>query len=252
MISRALAISFLLSAAWAFPQSRFDVASIKPSKLSGEGRNRENVTANPGTLTMHNVSLKSALQWAYRMKEYQVSGPAWIGDERFDISAKAAGAAGEQQLRRMLQNLLADRFKITLHHEKKDLPFYALLVAKNGPKLTAGKADGKSVLQPKGMGLAAQDTSLGEVADLLTQIASRMNLPPVVDMTGLKGRFNFTVDGTDLLQSIGGGNAAPDPSALMVGVLEILQEQLGLRAELRKAPTDVLIVDRAEKLPTEN
>jgi len=252
MISRALAISFLLSAAWAFPQSRFDVASIKPSKLSGEGRNRENVTANPGTLTMHNVSLKSALQWAYRMKEYQVSGPAWIGDERFDISAKAAGAAGEQQLRRMLQNLLADRFKITLHHEKKDLPFYALLVAKNGPKLTAGKADGKSVLQPKGMGLAAQDTSLGEVADLLTQIASRMNLPPVVDMTGLKGRFNFTVDGTDLLQSIGAGNAAPDPSALMVGVLEILQEQLGLRAELRKAPTDVLIVDRAEKLPTEN
>jgi len=252
MISRALAISFLLSAACAFPQARFDVASIKPSRLSGEGRNRENVTANPGALTMHNVSLRSALQWAYRMKEFQVSGPAWIGDERFDISAKAAGPAGEQQLRGMLQSLLTDRFKITLHHEKKDLPFYALLVAKNGPKLTAGKADGKSVLQPKGMGLAAQDTSLGDVADLLTQIASRMNLPPVVDMTGLKGRFNFTVDGTDLLQSIGAGNAAPDPSALMVGVLEILQEQLGLRAELRKAPTDVLIVDRAEKLPTEN
>ena len=85
-----------------------------------------------------------------------------------------------------------------------------------------------------------------------SQIAARLNLPPVVDMTGLKGRFNFAVDGTDLLQSVGTGNATPDPAAIMVGVTEILQEQLGLRAELRKAPTDVLIVDRAEKLPTEN
>ena len=252
MVARAAAASFFLSAVCAFPQARFDVASVKPSRLTGEGRNRESVVANPGTLTMHNVSLRSALQWAYRMKEYQVSGPAWIGDERYDISAKAADPVEEQQLRGMLQNLLADRFKITLHHESRVLPFYALLVGKSGPKLTAGKADGKSVLEPKGMGLAARDTSLSEVADLLTQIATRLNLPPVVDMTGLKGRFNFTVDGTDLLQSIGAGNAAPDPAAIMVGVSEILQEQLGLKAELRKAPTDVLIVDRAEKLPTEN
>lgn len=134
MISRAVAISFLLSAVCAFPQARFDVASIKPSRLSGEGRNRENVVANPGSLTMHNVSLRSALQWAYNMKEYQVFGPAWIGDERYDISAKAADPVGEQQLCGMLQNLLANRLKITLHHESRVLPFYALLVAKNGPK----------------------------------------------------------------------------------------------------------------------
>lgn len=89
MISRAVAISFFLSAACAFPQARFDVASIKPSRLSGEGRYRENTVANPGTLTMHNISLRSALQWAYRMKEYQLSGPSWIGDERYDIAAKA-------------------------------------------------------------------------------------------------------------------------------------------------------------------
>jgi uncharacterized protein (TIGR03435 family) len=152
----------------------------------------------------------------------------------------------------MLQTLLADRFKIALHHEKKDLPFYALLVAKNGPRLAAGKADGKSNIEPKGMGLAAHDTSLSEVADLLTMIGTRLNLPPVVDMTGLKGRFDFTVDATDFLQSLGAGNAAPDPSAIMVGVSEILREQLGLRAELRKTLTDVLIVDRAEKLPTDN
>ena len=130
--------------------------------------------------------------------------------------------------------------------------FYALLVAKNGPKLAAGKTDGKSAIEPKGMGLAAQDTSLSEVADILTMIATRFNLPPVIDMTGLKGRFDFTVDATDLLQSLGAGNVAPDRSAIMVGVSEILQEQLGLRAELRKALTDVLIVDRAEKLPTAN
>src|SRR5205814_1780780 len=122
MISRAAAIGFFLAAVCAFSQARFDVASIKPSRLSGEGRNRESTVANPGTLTMHNVSLRSALQWAYRMKEYQVTGPAWIGDERYDISAKAADPVGDEQLRAMLQNLLTDRFKVALHHEKKDLP----------------------------------------------------------------------------------------------------------------------------------
>lgn len=201
---------------------------------------------------MRNVSLKAALQWAYGMKEYQVSGPAWIGDERYDISAKAANPAGEQQLRAMLQNLLAERFKIVLHHEKRVLPFYALLVAKNGPKLARGNPDGKSELHPKGAMLSAQDTSMGEVADLLTQIATRLNLPPAFDLTGLNGRYTFTVDASDFLQSIGAGNVAPDPSAIITGVSEILQDQLGLKAELRKALTDVVIVDRAEKLPTEN
>jgi uncharacterized protein (TIGR03435 family) len=252
MISRVTAIGFFLSAACAFSQARFEVASIKPSRLTGEGRNRENVTANPGSLSMRNVSLRSALQWAYRVREYQVSGPAWIGDERYDISAKAADPAGEARLRTMLQNLLADRFKVVLHREKKNLEFYALLVAKNGPKLVAGKPDGKSVLQPKGIALTAQDTSMSEVADILTQIAIRMNVPPIVDMTGLKGRYNFTVDGSEFLQSIGAGNVAPDPTAVITGVLEILQEQLGLRGELRKGPTDVLIVDRAARIPAEN
>jgi uncharacterized protein (TIGR03435 family) len=252
MVSRGVAIGFLLSAACAFAQTSFDVASIKPSKLSGEGRNRDIITANPGALTMQNVSLKSALQWAYGMKEYQVSGPAWIGDERYNISAKAAEPVGEAQVRAMLQKLLADRFKIALHHERKDLPIYALLVAKNGPKLTRGNPDGKSELQPKGMSLTAKDTSMSEVADLLTQIATRLNLPPALDMTGLKGRYNFTVDASDFLQSIGAGNVAPDPAAIITGVSEILQEQLGLKAVLRKTPTDVVVVDRAEKLPTEN
>jgi uncharacterized protein (TIGR03435 family) len=252
MIFRAAAIGFFLSAVCAFPQARFDVASIKSSKLSGEGRNRESVTANPGTLTMRNVTLKSALQWSYSMKEYQVSGPAWIGDERYDISAKAADAAPEQQLRAMLQNLLADRFKVVLHHEKKDLPFYALLVAKSGSKLVRGNPDGASVLEPKGTGLSAKDTSLSEAADLMTQIATRLNLPPIIDKTGLKGRYNFTIDASDFLQSVRAGNVEPDPNSIVTGVIEILKEQLGLTAELRKGPTDVVIVDRAEKLPTEN
>jgi uncharacterized protein (TIGR03435 family) len=251
-IPRAAAICSLLSAVCAFPQARFDVASIKPSKVTGASRYRESTSANPGSLAMYNVSLKSALQWAYRLKEHQVSGPQWIGDERYDIAAKASDPVGEPQLRAMLQNLLAERFKIVLHREKKILPFYALLVAKNGPKLAAGKADGKSVLQPQGTSLTAHDTSLGEVADLVTMVASRMNLPYVVDMTGLKGRYNFTVDGSELLRSITDGKVEPDSAAIMVAVSEILQEQLGLKAELRKAPADVLFVDRAEKIPTPN
>jgi len=253
MTARAVAISFLLSAVCAFSQARFDVASVKPSRWSGEGRNRESTSANPGTLIMHNVTLRSALQWAYGVQEYQITGPAWIDDERYDISAKAAEPVGVEQLRSMLQSLLADRFKMAAHRAKKELPVYALVVAKAGPKLTAGNPDGTSLVQPNGMSLTARDTSMSEVAEFLTRGAVRaLNLPPVIDMTGLKGRYNFAIDATSFLQSLGGGKGAPDSAAIITGVQEILQDQLGLKAELRKAPTDVLVVDRAEKLPTEN
>ena len=251
MIPWAAMISFILSAG-ALAQTRFDVASIKASKPTGQGRYQESTVANPGSLTMRNVSLKFAIQWAYRMKEYQVSGPAWIADERYNITAKAAGPAGEPQLRAMLQNLLEDRFRVVLHRERKVLPYYVVVVAKNGPKLSPGKPEGKSVLQPKGTSVTAQDTSMSELADMVNVVAARMNLPYVVDMTGLKGRYNFTVDGSELLKSITDGKVAPDAAAMMVAVSQILQEQLGLKAELRKGPADILVVDRAEKLPTAN
>ena len=153
----------------------FDVASVKSSQLlnpNGERNRRDGISTDPGSLTMRNVSLTSALQWAYGVRENQISGPGWLGDERYDILAKAASAADDAQLKRMLQALLTDRFKMTLHHETKLLSMYALVVDKNGSKLTAGDPAGKSKIQPDGVKINVTDMSIAEIADLLS------NAPP--------------------------------------------------------------------------
>ena len=239
-------------------RAEFEVASVKRSELSnpnGERNRRESITAEPGSLTMRNVTLKSAVQWAYNVKDYQVSGPGWLGDERYDILAKAATTADEPQLRRMLQTLLADRFKMTVHHETKVLSMYALVVDKNGPKLTAGDPAGKTNMRPDGQKIVVTDTSMAEVADLLSNFATRMNLAePVIDQTGLKGRYNFTLDGAAFMQRVteAGTTQLPDPDVVINAVQEVLQKEMGLRGELRKAPADVIVVDRADKVPVEN
>jgi uncharacterized protein (TIGR03435 family) len=137
---------------------------------------------------------------------------------------------------------------------------YALTVDKNGLKLTAGDPAGKSNMQPDGPNgtkIAVTDMSIGEVADLLTMGATRMlNLPePVVDETGLKGRYSFTLDGAAFMQKVTdaiGAGQRPDPDVVINAVQEVLQKQMGLRSELRKAPMDIVVVDRAEKVPVQN
>jgi uncharacterized protein (TIGR03435 family) len=118
----------------------FEVASIKPAPpptgmglrimmRGGPG------TPDPGQITYSNVSLKNVLMNAYAVKGYQINGPKWLDSERFDIVAKIPKGATKEQFQVMLQNLLAERFKLTLHHETKELPMYALVVGKGGPKM---------------------------------------------------------------------------------------------------------------------
>lgn len=253
---RVAALVFLIPAC-AFAEDRFEVTSVKPSNLTGEGSRRESITADPGSLIMRNVTLGSAIQWAYGVNDYQVSGPAWIKDYRYDISAKAAQPAAEKQLRVMLQALLADRFKMTLHHQEKEMTVYALTVAKGGLKMTPGNPDGKSALQGNGFTVVAKDTSIGEIVDTLSR-GSRgipgMDVPPVIDMTGLTGRYNFTIDASTFMQAFSAEaqKDTPDPSVLIGGVQDVLEKQLGLHSELRKAKLDILIVDHAEQTPTGN
>ena len=90
---------------------------------------------DPGQITYSNVSLKQVLTNAYGIKSYQISGPKWLDSERFDIVAKIAMGSTKEQFQMMLQNLLAERFKLAVHHETKELPIYALVVGKGGPKL---------------------------------------------------------------------------------------------------------------------
>ena len=228
----------------------FEVASVKPAAArSGEGSRRESVEFGPDSLTLRNVRMTTCIKWAYHVFEYQVAGPAWLTSERFDVIAKSAQPVDEQQLRLMLRELLADRFKLAFHRENKEMAAYVVTVGKNGHKLQPSDGPGPVRLSGKGMGFKAEKASVEEMADLLTTPLRA----PVVDETGLKGRFDFTIDVSPYISEVlakrSEGNAIPDIIAL--GITAI-QEQLGLKIDSRKMPVEILAIDQIVKIPTEN
>jgi uncharacterized protein (TIGR03435 family) len=253
----------------------FEAASVKPAK-SASGRFTMNGgpgTGDPGRISYTNIMLRRILLSAYDVRNYQVSGPEWLDSLRFDIVATVPDGATKEQFQSMLRNLLATRFKVTVHRESKELPIYALLMSKNGPKVKATVDDGALAGGPPGEQLAmiqpvegkdgfpalalpapglvsetkngrarvtAKETPISKFADLLSGILGR----PVVDMTGLTGNYSFVVYFTPEDRNADGGS---DPS-----IFGALQEQLGLRLDARKGPVELLVIDHAEKVPTGN
>ena len=146
---------------WAQAPTEFEVASIKPAAPMGLGRMMIGVRGGPGTpspgqMNFNNVSLAKLIELAYDVKDYQISGPDWMSSARFDISAKVPAGTTKAQSKVMLQNLLADRFKLVLHHSTKESSIYALLVAKGGPKLKESakeSTDAVAISQPGGQGM---------------------------------------------------------------------------------------------------
>jgi uncharacterized protein (TIGR03435 family) len=196
---------------------------------------------------MQNVRLNSALKWAYQLQDYQISGPVWIKSERYDIFAKMGTPVPEEELRRRLQNLLADRFKLKCHRETKVLPAFALIVAKDGPKLQKS-AGGESSITPigkpqPGFTLDILNTSISQLAD---RISGSMGAT-VVDMTGLKDRYNFTLD---ISRYISGDSLNPEDMPTILS--QAVQEQLGLRLAPKKLPVEILVIDSVEQVPTAN
>jgi len=245
----AYAMLLLLHPFSAFAGQAFDVASVRPSSVNavGEGSERENIVVSPGSLTMRNVSLRSATRWAYRVRDHQISGPSWLGSAKYDIVAKVAGPAAEEELRLMLQALLADRFKLELHRESKDLTVYAMVVKKNGPKLHKAADDTPGSMRPVGGGLVFSSFSMGELADRLLSRPFTVDRP-VIDRTGINGRFDFTLmfaDNEDNLKSTLEGMALGKPES--VSILAILREQLGLKFEVQKGPVDILVIDHVTR-----
>jgi uncharacterized protein (TIGR03435 family) len=230
----------------------FEVASIKPnvsSKQGGEGSRRESTQSSPGSKTMRNVSLRTCIMWAYNVQPYQVTGPGWITEERYDVSAKAAGPAPESEMRKMLQTLLAERFKLTLHRQQKELEALVAVVAKGGPKLKpAENPDGPvSLGRGPGTAMTAKSISMDDAVALFSQ-ALQM---PVVDQTGIKGRYDISLDLTPYIADISKQGAA-DVDVIIDLMNRVGQEQFGLKLESRKAPVEILVVDSAEKAPAEN
>ena len=229
----------------------FDVASVKLSN-STTGY----IRTQPGRLTARGRSLASLILRAYSLQDYQlIHGPSISLAERCDIDAQTEGPADSEQLYRMLQTLLADRFKLILHHETKQLPLFVLSVGKNPPKLQKAKEGETQALRyaPSQRGdrsflqLVGRRTPLS----LLASFLGSQLLRPIVDETGLEGEFDFTAELTsagpvsdDAGPLVGLKGTPVDPSS----VIAAIRADLGLKLDLETRPVDVLVVDHVEKL----
>jgi uncharacterized protein (TIGR03435 family) len=227
----------------------FEVATVKVRPPEAP-RTRPDIQSSPGSLTMRDVSVGNLLMWSYKISPWQISDISLFQGYRYDIVAKAATPAPTDEMRVMVQGLLAERFHLKLHRETKEISAYALVEAKGGHKLTpSAAADGPGVLP-----VAEQDKiTISSRAGTLDQLAMFLSDPariPVVDKTGLHGRFDLTNDLTDLLR---GSRQPGEPEMDPVAILQReLPKQIGLRLEARKLPIQTLVIDHIETKPVEN
>ena len=233
----------------AAPPPSFDVASVKPSTDAGELLNINLGTAVHGVVTLRNTTLSECIQFAYNLSsEDLISGPDWLRDRklRVDIEAKAPPVTPFNQLLLMMQGLLAERFQLVLHHEPRPMKHLDLTVAKGGLKLVAAKGEGPSNRIYYGRGrLNYTRLSMPRLALLL----SRQLKQVVVDRTSMAGAYDVNLEWSPD-EAAPAGSDATEPAA--PGIFKAIQRQLGLALEVGKEPVDILVVDRAEKVPIGN
>jgi uncharacterized protein (TIGR03435 family) len=228
--------------------ARFEVASVKKAESGGPpGDIPRNMDSSPGHFAMRNVPMRYMMEWAYSLHDYELVGPDWIkGEERYDIFAKAPGPATDEEMRPMLQALLLERFQMKVHRETREMAAYLLLPGKGAAKVKESEPDSQPGLVPnKEGGVTFRHFGLSRLTFLLTR---RMD-HPVLDQTGLKGIYDYTLDLSGLSEFSGPPN--PDPNGM--SIFAAIQQDLGLKLELRKQqPIDVLVIDAANKVPTAN
>ena len=186
------------------------------------------------------------------MKRYQIAGPAWLENVGFSIVAKVPSDATKEQVLVMLVNLLVERFHLAYHRENRDIPVYALIVAKNGPKLSLAHNDpddgGGSIGGWKGnVRWQATNQTASDIASTLTFYLDR----PVIDQTGLTDRYDFTLIWTPEHPYIGPARPDAEPAEPAPTIFAAVQE-LGLKLDARKSPYEMIVIDRIEKTPLEN
>jgi uncharacterized protein (TIGR03435 family) len=233
-----LASSTILAGTLPAQQLIFAVATIRPSAAAVQFERDGKTETTPGTLRMRDVTVNTCIKWAYGVQDNQISGPDWVHSDRFDIIAKADEPANDDQMKLMLQRLLTDRFKLALHHQDKELKAFALTIAKGGPKLHPSLSDGPANRQNTANGMVAKSISMREFANFISGPLQT----PVVDETGLPGKYDFTIDFTPYLPE--DTRTRPDTTSV---IMSALQGELGLKLESRKTSVDVLIIDHAEQ-----
>ncbi|GGA77835.1 hypothetical protein GCM10011507_31350 [Edaphobacter acidisoli] len=220
----------------------FEVATIKPANPNETSGNFQ---IGGHRIFIENETVDSLISAAYAVHPKQiVDEPAWLGTAKFDIEGQAdlAGVPNLQQIQEMLQGLLRDRFGLKFHRDKRDLSIYAIKVAKGGPKMTRSPETSYGLPSQTGHGHGGQierkftNNSMSDFALGMQTYLDR----PVVDETGLAGRYDFTLKWSPDNLPVSEPDAAP-------GIFTAVQEQLGLKLEATKGPADVLVIDHVER-----
>lgn len=268
------------------PKPEFEVASIKPS-TPATGAINAGVHIDGARVSCTQLSLNDFIGMAYRVKRHQIVGPEWLASDRYDINATLPEGAKREQVPDMIKSLLESRFGMKMHRDTKEFAVYGITVAKGGLKMKESAPDENAGAEPrksidvKVSGNAAGTTldygngsyftfgnnrfeakklTMTAFADTLARFADR----PVVDMTELKGAYDLSAEFSPedframmIRAAIAAGITLP-PQALMLlehangDSLPAALQTLGLKMEPRKAPIEVLVIDHAEKNPTEN
>jgi uncharacterized protein (TIGR03435 family) len=266
----------------AAPKYEYEVASIKLSKPADLNRMMIGIRNTQGGFDATGVNVRMLIKMAYNIQDNQLeNAPSWIDSDRYDIDAKmdddTAAAlpkmsqddrnAARQQ---MMQALLADRFKLTIHKDSKELPVYMLTIGKNGPKLKEATADEiaaaasrgggggrggqfRMSMGPGSMSLTAQASTIEDMARMLSNVVGRT----VIDKTGLTGRYDISLNwapddmGRGPMGMPPGGGAPPAPTDSNVPPLPTALQDLGLKLESGKGPAEIVVIDHIEK-PSEN
>lgn len=220
----------------------FDAASIRPS----EGGRTQFLTL-PGSLTIRNAQALDIVAWAYDIGRAQVSGQDLLPRGGFDILAKSEKGGDDDRLRLMLRQLLAERFGFTAHFEQKEMQAYVLTLMKDGPTFKESTDEGPPEFTNSGRGmLVAHRATMPELADKLSDPLRT----PVIDQTGLKGKYEIRIDITGFIPAA--GDNGPSPDEVLSVLFNAIPAQLGVKLESKKVNVKLLVVDRMAKQPTEN
>jgi uncharacterized protein (TIGR03435 family) len=251
-------VSVPQSPAAAAPSPVFDVAAIHLHIPDPHEHNSIWTSSADARFRTENVSVIDLIHWAYEMPETRILGaPAWAGTTDFNIVAKAdpsvaaalhglPSEAGRREMEKMVQALLADRFKLVAHTETRQLPIYVLVVAKGGARLGPTQVTGTSVSDSNGRIEVQGSNSVAVLAEELSRVAGR----DVVDKTGMTGRYHLRLQWTpDDAAAPAPGSGAPADSG--PSLFTALEEQLGLKLEPAKGPVEVLVIDHVE-MPSAN
>jgi len=284
LMTKLVTGTLLCCAAWAqVTKPEFEVASVKTAIPRGPNGQRTDRNGGPGTsdptlYTCRNCPLAWVIHEAYNLKPHEFQGPGWLSDTRFDIQARVPPGTTKLAFRQMLQRLLAERFRLSVHREPKNTEVYELSVAKNGPKFREAvppaevapvreepapvkrDADGFPILGPR-MSMAvvpgyARLRSENQPISWFAEMLSAQLRGPVIDLTNLTGKYDFVVSWAFGEQTAASAPGEAAPAARVdhyrPALIHAVQSQLGLKLERRTGSVDVLIVDHAEKTPTAN